>query len=289
MAIIKLLKKLRQVLVLEHRLPKRYKDHFMAFLAALGFKKIYWCLKDTRDGWESTLGFANCIKFFKIENSYRKKILSENDYRKRTDLYSQLYSTIFDFLRRKGIDTLTFGIGTDLIDIHSKLFANKIVLDYGCGYGDSVVLLSKWANFVYGFDASSVCIKSAKERFKDIKNVDFIIHANPYLSFDNETIDAAYSNDLIEHLHPEDAFIHLKEVHRVLRQGGNYLFWTPGAKDGPHDCTKWFYPPGFGFKANGGHIKEYTFAELIDILKKIGYSRVELPDLRKEVLIIATK
>ena len=173
--------------------------------------------------------------------------------------------------------------------IRSHLFKNKTVIDYGCGLGVSTRLLGKYAKFVYGIDASNAAVEIAKDNSRNLQNVEYRLSDGPFVALDTETIDSVYSNDLLEHLHPADLHLHFKEMYRILKKGGKYLFWTPGKKSGPHDITQCFYPKGMGFKSRGDHIKEYTFAELITIIKEIGYKKIELPDLQREVLMIVTK
>ncbi len=43
------------------------------------------------------------------------------------------------------------------------------------------------------------------------------------MPFDSDSIDLVISNQLMEHLHPDDAYDQLREVYRVLRDGGRYV------------------------------------------------------------------
>ncbi|MDP9179471.1 MAG: class I SAM-dependent methyltransferase, partial [Gemmatimonadota bacterium] len=52
-----------------------------------------------------------------------------------------------------------------------------------------------------------------------------------------ETVDVAYSNQLLEHLHPDDAVEQLRSVRSVLKPGGTYLCVTPNRLSGPHDIS----------------------------------------------------
>ncbi len=81
-------------------------------------------------------------------------------------------------------------------------------------------------------------------------------------------IDLAYSDQLIEHFHPEDLAGHLKLARRLLRPGGQYVFRTPHALTGPHDVSMYFSDEPQGF-----HLKEWTFQELGALLRNLGYSR----------------
>lgn len=83
------------------------------------------------------------------------------------------------------------------------------------------------------------------------------------------TVDVAYSNQLLEHLHPEDALEHLRNVHAVLARGGRYVLSTPNRMSGPWDVSGYFDAVATGF-----HLKEYAVGELVDILRATGFSEV---------------
>lgn len=84
------------------------------------------------------------------------------------------------------------------------------------------------------------------------------------------SIDIVYSNQLMEHLHPEDARRQLDEIHRVLKPGGKYVCITPSALSGPHDISYYFdlSPQGF-------HIREYTNLELTRLFRAAGFRRTD--------------
>jgi SAM-dependent methyltransferase len=86
-----------------------------------------------------------------------------------------------------------------------------------------------------------------------------------------ESIDVAYSCQVMEHLHPEDAVEQAQNVFRALRRGGVYICITPNRLSGPHDISKYFDRVARGF-----HLSEYTSAELASMLEGIGFSGVGL-------------
>jgi SAM-dependent methyltransferase len=271
------------------KLPTKYKNFLWISIAGLRLKALFWRFHGSKLDIYTELGYHNCKKLFGISSGYHKKILKEADVNIRETLYNKLYEAIYDFVKKHLPESETFGFKPDLINDHADLFKNKTVIDYGCGMGVSTRLLSKYAKFVYGIDASSAAVRIAKDKATNLQNVEFRLNAGPFVSFENGTIDSVYSNDLLEHLHPADLNFHLEEIYRILKDGGKYLFWTPGSKSGPHDITQCFYPRGMGFKPKADHIKEYTFSELITIIQEIGYKKIELPDLKREVLMIVTK
>jgi SAM-dependent methyltransferase len=86
-----------------------------------------------------------------------------------------------------------------------------------------------------------------------------------------ESVDLAYSRDLVEHLQPDDMLEQTAAVARILKSGGIYLCVTPNALSGPHDVSRIFDDAPRGF-----HLKEYTSTELAQALRKAGFSHVRV-------------
>jgi len=101
-------------------------------------------------------------------------------------------------------------------------------------------------------------------------NFDFLVFDGFDLPLDDASVDFAYSNDVVEHLHPEDVQDHLCAVHRVLRPGGRYLCVTPNRLSGPHDVSRHFATTPQGF-----HLREYTVGELVDAMRSAGFRSAE--------------
>lgn len=85
----------------------------------------------------------------------------------------------------------------------------------------------------------------------------------------SESVDLAFSDQLIEHLHPEDSQAHFALIHRILRKGGTYVLRTPHFHTGPHDISKYF-----SYVAQGFHMKEWTFTELRETFLNHGFSNI---------------
>ncbi len=84
-----------------------------------------------------------------------------------------------------------------------------------------------------------------------------------------DSIDVAYSNQLMEHLHPDDASAQLANLYTALKPGGCYVCITPNRLNGPHDVSRLFDDVATGF-----HLKEYTVAELADMFRAVGFRRL---------------
>jgi len=85
------------------------------------------------------------------------------------------------------------------------------------------------------------------------------------------SINVAYSDQLMEHLHPDDALEQLRNIHKALAPGGVYICLTPNRLSGPHDISRYFDESATGF-----HLKEYTATELMSIFRTTGFSEVKM-------------
>lgn len=83
-----------------------------------------------------------------------------------------------------------------------------------------------------------------------------------------EPADLVYSNDVAEHLHPDDMRDQARAIRAALRPGGEYLCVTPNRLTGPHDVSA-----GFSERATGFHLREYTATELARELRAAGFAR----------------
>ncbi len=53
----------------------------------------------------------------------------------------------------------------------------------------------------------------------------------------DNSVDVVFSDQFVEHLHPEDTMTHFRLVNRLLKAGGRYVFRTPHRYTGPHDVS----------------------------------------------------
>jgi SAM-dependent methyltransferase len=83
--------------------------------------------------------------------------------------------------------------------------------------------------------------------------------------------DLVYSNQLMEHLHPDDALEQLRNIVTSLRPGGRYICITPNRLTGPHDISA-----AFDLEPRGFHLAEYTYGELVTTFRRSGFRRVRV-------------
>ena len=138
-------------------------------------------------------------------------------------------------------------------------------LEIGPGSGCSLSLaVAKEVRSVVALDVSAEIAASAEYP----PNFSLRIFDGIAIDLPPASIDLAYSNQVMEHLHPEDAFDQLRGIQRALVAGGAYVITVPNRLSGPADVSKYFDEEATGF-----HLREYTYRELGRMLGDAGFSR----------------
>ena len=122
------------------------------------------------------------------------------------------------------------------------------------GAGDCTLALAvaKRVKQVYAVDVSA----KLTESIIPPKNFELRVSDGCSVDVPDNSVDVAYSNQLMEHLHPDDALRQVREVYRALKPGGVYVCVTPNRLGGPYDISRYF-----DTVATGLHLKEYTVTE----------------------------
>jgi SAM-dependent methyltransferase len=114
-------------------------------------------------------------------------------------------------------------------------------------------------------DVSKVIVAAAEV----VPNLEIVITDGVSLPVEPGSVDVAFSDQLMEHLHPDDAVAQLRNVARAIRPGGVYVCITPNRVTGPHDVSRFFDEVATGF-----HLREYTGREIKALFLEAGFSKV---------------
>ena len=142
------------------------------------------------------------------------------------------------------------------------------VLDVGCGTGSFCLYLRKTGfQRVVGVDVSKVALDEARK--KD--------HCFPFgvmeagdLAIASRSVDLCVSFDVAEHV--RDAEAYWREINRVLKPGGCYIFQTPNrCFNVVSETIRW---KGFGWRPHHPSLQSYR--SLNKKLKKAGFNRIVL-------------
>ena len=107
----------------------------------------------------------------------------------------------------------------------SGITANSKVLDIGCGNGNTAIWLAqKTGCEVVGIDLSGVRVENARVLAKEKPSlrVEFIKASATSLPFEEGSFTHVWSQATLYHVHEGQQA--LKEIHRVLAEGGTFLF-----------------------------------------------------------------
>lgn len=217
-------------------------------------------MEQIRDHYEIEKELAN-----RLRNSSRQE---------RRNLYSSVYDELFrrvplhpQLTRKSSPEETALVVAAQMKLIEPYLSADTTFLEIGSGDCALSFEVAKIARQVYAVDVSEEITKSSETP----PNFRLIISDGSSVPLPPNSVNVTYSNQLMEHLHPDDAFEQLKNIHTVLAPGGSYICITPNSLSGPHDISKYFDKVATGF-----HLKEYTTLELSNLLRKVGFSRVNV-------------
>jgi len=137
-------------------------------------------------------------------------------------------------------------------------------LELGPGDGSLAVLVAAHARRVIVVDVTDESVRT----FQTPDNFELVLTDGTSIPVSDASVNVAFSNQVMEHLHPEDALAQLREIHRILVPGGIYLCVTPNRLSGPHDISRYFDDV-----ATGLHLREYTNGEVAGIFRRTGFRK----------------
>lgn len=156
------------------------------------------------------------------------------------------------------------------IEIESYLRGCGRVLVVGCSAGLETLGLQAANDLVAGFDVDLAALRLARElrvhAGREHAGARFLAASGDSLPFRDGCFDAALADNVVEHLPDGPLRRHLREMRRVLRSGGTYLFTTPNAVFEP--------------VPDPGHVSLHTYAEWEGLLREAGFVRIQTPRRR---------
>jgi SAM-dependent methyltransferase len=188
---------------------------------------------------------------------------------RRVKVYSDVYAELFKRLPDHPQKAAPLHIGRARREaslLSRFLHEGTAYLELGCGDALVCFEVAGRASIAYGLDVTDVLI----QRDRAPRNFEFVRTDGVNIPLPSGSVDLAYSNQLMEHLHPEDAEAQLREVCRVLKPGARYLCITPNRLTGPHDVSIFF-----DYEASGFHLREYDYRSLRKLGLAAGFRRVE--------------
>lgn len=211
------------------------------------------------------------IAHYELERELSDRLRSASR-RERPLVYAEVYSELFDRLPDHPQKTRGAAGSMRVADrvrlLRPLLKPGAVYLEIGCGSAALPCALAGAAEQVLGLDVTDALIDFAAAP----ANFQFVRTTGVEIPLRDRSVDLAHSDQLMEHLHVEDAEPQLREIYRVLKPGGQYLCTTPNRVTGPHDISVYFDEVPTGF-----HMREYDHGSLRALLLEAGFRRVRFP------------
>jgi SAM-dependent methyltransferase len=207
---------------------------------------------------------------YDIEKSLANRLRNASPEERRplyTSVYDELYQRVphHPQLTRKADKSVQSDtVSRQMAFLESALSVNSIFMEVGPGDCRLSVEVARLVKKVYAVDVSHEITKRTLP-----ENCELIISDGCNIPLPKNSVNVAYSNHLMEHLHPDDAIQQIRNIHDVLVDGGMYVCITPNRLNGPHDVSQYFDDVASGF-----HLKEYTITELTDLFRATGFKKV---------------
>jgi len=214
---------------------------------------------------------------YELEKELAKKLKAAS---KEERIGSNLYSTAYDDffsqiplpLKAKNNPKITAGVVARWMKaLNFFLYPNATFLELGAGECGLSLEVAKSVKKVYALDVSN----EATKELTVPDNFELVLTEGITVPLPSNSIDIAYSHQMMEHIHPDDALEQLQNIYQTLSPGGIYICITPNRLSGPYDTSMFFDEI-----ATGWHLKEYTVCELYNLFRKAGFSKVSYFKIR---------
>jgi SAM-dependent methyltransferase len=188
--------------------------------------------------------------------------------------YTRLYTDLAWLNQAEGEARPTAEADRDHQKWHTAIGAPPLALyEIGSGKGGLLTFLAR-AGFVC--KATEVTRERGQKHLDpDVPNLSWSVSDGVHLDqFEGvASYDVVVSDQVLEHLHPDDVGEHLRGVYQILKDDGRYIFRTPHRFSGPHDVSRVFKYD----EPQGMHLKEYTNREFISAARAAGFKRPYYP------------
>ena len=207
------------------------------------------------------------------ERQLADRIRATQTYAERQAIFASMYDELFRLvpdhprLAQKGASTgaRERDIGWNLAQLAPYLVRGCTFLEIGAGDCALSARVARDAKQVYAVDISD------QHQGTLPLNVKVVLTDGRSIDVPAESVDLAFSDQLMEHLHPDDAIEQLRNIHRALKPGGVYMCVTPNRVYGPSDISAFFDDEPRGF-----HLKEYTLPEILAVFRAAGFPKAHV-------------
>ena len=208
---------------------------------------------------------------YRVERKLADRLRRAPDAEARRRIFATMYDDLFRAVpdhprlqaKSEALAERARDIDWDLAQLRPYLEAGSTFLEVGAGDCALSARVAEGAKAVYAVDISDQAAGPLPP------NVRFVVSDGTSIPVPPGSVDLAFSDQLMEHLHPDDARVQLANIHRALKPGGVYFCITPNRLYGPSDISA-----HFDDEAKGFHLREYSLREIAAILRESGFGRI---------------
>jgi ubiquinone/menaquinone biosynthesis C-methylase UbiE len=159
------------------------------------------------------------------------------------------------------------------------------VLDLGCGIGRVTRYVAPLCQNIWAVDVSETMLRFARHRLAELSNVHFVLGRGTALpELETGGVDFAYSLLTLQHVEREHAFKLLRELRRVIRDGGRAFLTFPNLLSDEY-LQAFLHYVDVDEVSNPARARFYTPQEVERLLPAAG---LEIEQLDAGVEIVAT-
>ena len=191
----------------------------------------------------------------------------------RLGLYGRVYDELFrrvpnhpQLTRKVSDEERRKGVADRMATLQPFIDGDTVFLEIGAGDGSLTLAVAERARHCYALDVSREILSGVQH-----PKVATVLSDGCSVPVPPNSVTLAYSFQVMEHIHPDDALEQLRCLYDAIAPGGSYLCITPNRLNGPHDVSKFFDTVARGF-----HLKEYTTTELTKLFRGVGFRRIEV-------------
>jgi len=212
-----------------------------------------------------------------VEEQYRVEVELADRLRSaprdlRLGLYGALYDELFrrvpthsQLTRKVSEAERAAAIALRMRMLGRFLVPDTVFLEIGAGDCSLTLAVSQRVRKCYALDVSREILSGVHD-----PKIETVLSDGCSVPIPQDAVTLAFSFQVMEHIHPDDAIEQLRNLFAVVAPGGSYFCVTPNRLNGPHDVSKFFDTVARGF-----HLKEYTVTELAKLFREVGFRRVE--------------
>jgi SAM-dependent methyltransferase len=185
----------------------------------------------------------------------------------RWEVFSTAYTKLY-----RNLPWLNLGSPPHNIDVDLRAWGVLVgrkgrVFEIGSGKGRLIEFLAERGNKCCATEITS----ERGERLTS-PNLDIEWHRTDGVNlslFEHEgSFDYVISDQVVEHLHPDDLQTHFENAYKILKEGGLYIARTPHRSAGPHDLSQVFGLSESVFM----HLHEFGYGDFQALMKAAGFS-----------------